>query len=153
MAKLRVLIDSDVVINWLIKEKETSTGNDIWEAPHKIIEMAVSGNIVCYISIVSLLEIQHVMRRKKSISEKQIHDDIERITCQLEVLIPDEITLIQAFNLQKERPLDPFDSILLAQVIREEIILVSRDSAFLEEAAKKCISAFNPEDFLQQVGE
>jgi len=113
----------------------------------------VSGNIVCYISILSLLEIQYVMRRKKSLSDKQIYDDIERITCQLEVLIPDEITLIQAFNLQKERPLDPFDSILLAQVIREEIILVSRDSAFLEEAAKKCISAFNPEDFLPQVGE
>jgi len=29
MAKFRVLIDSDVVINWLIKEKETSTGNDL----------------------------------------------------------------------------------------------------------------------------
>ena len=63
MEKLKVLIDSDVLLNWLIKEHESGTDKNLWEAPYRIISLAQNNNIVCYVSLISLLELQFVLRR------------------------------------------------------------------------------------------
>jgi len=91
-----------------------------------------------------------VLRRKKKRSEEDIEIDLDLIVNELDILIPDEVTLVQAYSLQKEHFLDPFDSILLSQLIGHDISLVSRDKNFIENARKANVSAFNPELFLDE---
>ncbi len=150
MEKLKVLIDSDVLLNWLTKEHESITGKNLWEAPYRIMSLAQNKNLICYVSLVSLLELQFVLRRKKKRSEEDIEIDLDLIVNELDILIPDEVTLVQAYSLQKEHFLDPFDSILLSQLIGHDISLVSRDKNFIENARKANVSAFNPELFLDE---
>jgi PIN domain nuclease of toxin-antitoxin system len=150
MEKLKVLIDSDVLLNWLIKEQETKTGKNLWEAPYRIISLAQNDNLICYVSLISLMELQFVLRRKKKRSEVEIELDLDLIVSELEILIPDEVTLVQAYNLQKQYFLDPFDSILLSQLIGHGITLVSRDKDFIEKAIKVNVSAYNPEIFIDE---
>jgi len=54
MEKLKVLIDSDVLLNWLTKEHESITGKNLWEAPYRIMSLAQNKNLICYVSLVSL---------------------------------------------------------------------------------------------------
>jgi len=150
MEKLKVLIDSDVLLNWLIKEHESGTDKNLWEAPYRIISLAQNNNIVCYVSLISLLELQFVLRRKKKRAEEDIELDLDLIISELEVLIPDEVTLVQAYTLQKKYYLDPFDSILLSQLIGYDIILISRDKALINIALRANILACSPESFLAE---
>jgi len=150
MEKLKVLIDSDVLLNWLIKEHESGTDKNLWEAPYRIISLAQNNNIVCYVSLISLLELQFVLRRKKKRAEEDIELDLDLIISELEVLIPDEVTLVQAYTLQKKYYLDPFDSILLSQLIGYDIILISRDKALINIALRSNILACSPESFLAE---
>jgi len=150
MEKLKVLIDSDVLLNWLIKEHESGTDKNLWEAPYRIISLAQNNNIVCYVSLISLLELQFVLRRKKKRAEEDIELDLDLIISELEVLIPDEVTLVQAYTLQKKYYLDPFDSILLSQLIGYDIILISRDKALINIALRANVLACSPESFLAE---
>jgi len=150
MEKLKVLVDSDVLLNWLIKEQESGTGKQLWESPYRIISLAQNNNLVCYVSLISLLELQFVLRRKKKRSEEDIELDLDLIIDELEILIPDEVTLVQAYSLQKEYYLDPFNSILLSQLVGHDITLVSRDKDFIDNAIKANIRAYNPETFLEE---
>jgi len=39
MEPARVLLDTDVIINWLIQETETTSNKELWKAPHRIIKL------------------------------------------------------------------------------------------------------------------
>jgi predicted nucleic acid-binding protein len=150
MAKLShnaVILDTDVITNWLIQEIETATGKELWKAPHKIVSLVEEQKIKGLTCLTSLLEIRYLLRRKKEYAEEQIEEDINKITSIFEVGIPDEISLLKANTLQAENFLDPFDTILLAYAnTLESTCLISRDNNFLK-VAKRFISATTPEEF------
>lgn len=145
----RLLLDTDIVINWLSKEE--IKGQALWEAPYEIIKLSEIGKIDSSISLLSLLEVRFVLRRKKNYREALIEGHIEEILSILKVLIPDEVTLLRANKLQSQHPLDPFDSILLAlATTMDSVIIVSRDASFLR-IARKFIDAKTPEDIVELI--
>jgi len=143
-----VLLDTDVLVNWLLKETETATNKNIWAAPFKIIGRVESGEIKGCVSLTSLLEIRFLMRRKKAVPDKEVNADIATLTNLFEVLIADEIQLLRADKLQEKYPLDPFDAIILSIALSlPTATLISRDTQLLKIAAKLTESA-TPEEFL-----
>lgn len=138
----RVIIDTDVLLNWLTKE------NGLWEAPLKIAKLAERKKINGVISITSLFELRYVLRRKKILSEYIIHRFCEELNTYFNIAIPNEGTLLIANNLQSKYPLGPFDSILLALAISEKpSILISRDSELLRFASF-FLKSLTPEKFI-----
>lgn len=145
----KVFVDTDVVVNWLIKETETASGKALWEAPYKIIQFIESKVVIGMISLTTVMEIRYLLRRKKSYTSQQIEDDISKLTSIFEVIIPDEISLLKANALQSEHNLDPFDAVQLSAATGLiPITLISRDKEFIQ-ISKQFIPSMFPEDFLE----
>ncbi len=144
----KVLLDTDVVINWLVQEVETVSAKELWKAPHEIVRRAEAGELRALISLTTLLEIRFLLRRKKSFSSRQVEDDLNSITSVIDVIIPDELSLLKANTLQADHPLDPFDAIHLSLCVGlEPVTLISRDDDFIK-IAKKLGTALTPEEFV-----
>lgn len=147
----KVLLDTDVITNWLTKEIETGSGKELWKAPFEIVKLIEDKKISGFISLTTLLEIRYLLRRKKSYSDQQIEDDISKITNIFDVIVPDEITLLKANSLQSVHLLDPFDAIHLSVAVGlKPITLISRDREFINMAGN-FINALNPEDFIKTI--
>ena len=147
----RVFLDTDVIVNWLIKETETASDIPLWTAPHIIIQHIESGRITGMISLTTVMEIRYLLRRKKSYGNEQIEEDISKLTSTLDIIIPDEIGLLRANSLQSDHNLDPFDAIHLATALGiSPVTLVSRDKDFIS-IAKTFVPAMLPEEFLNQL--
>lgn len=148
MEPQNLLLDTDVITNWLTKELETVSGKELWNAPFKIVRLIEEKSFVGMVSLTTLMEVRYLLRRKKSYSSRQIENDISKLTSVFEVIIPDEINLLKANSLQAERPLDPFDAIHLAVSIGlKPVTLISRDKEFIR-ISRKFIPAVYPEEFL-----
>lgn len=147
----RVLLDTDVVINWLVQEVETVSGKELWKAPYEIVRRAEKKAITAFISLTTLMEVRYLLRRKKTFVSRQVEEDLNTITSVIDVIIPDEISLLKANTLQAEHPLDPFDAIHLSLCMGlEPVTLVSRDGDFIN-IAKKFIAALAPEEFINSL--
>lgn len=147
----KTLLDTDVVVNWLIQETETVSKRELWKAPYEIIRLVENKTLSGIISLTTLMEIRYLLRRKRSYSVQQVEDDISLITAIFDVIIPDEINLLKANTLQAEYPLDPFDSIHLAICIGlKSIALISRDKDFIK-ISKQFINALTPEEYLKSI--
>ncbi|MWX60138.1 PIN domain-containing protein, partial [Francisella tularensis] len=68
----------------------------------------------------------------------------------LQIENPSQIILEEADRLQREWPLDPFDSIVLAQAISLGTMLISRDNRFLH-IAKQYLPSFSPEEYIETI--
>lgn len=146
-----ILLDTDVVVNWLLQETETASGRELWKSPYELVKRTENGSVSGMISLTTLMEIRFLLRRKKSYTIPQIEHDISKLSSIFEVTIPDEINLLKANTLQAEHLLDPFDSIHLALCIGiKPITLVSRDKDFIK-IAKKFIAAATPEEILNSI--
>lgn len=146
------LLDSDVIINWLTKE-ETSSEKHLWDAPYKIIKAIEAGRIKGFSTLINILEVRFVLRRKKGFAENKIKEDITKILELLEIIVPDETNLLSANSLQDKFALSPFDAILLsAALTKENIVLITRDNALIS-IASKLLEAANPETFLSGISE
>ena len=146
-----VLLDTDVIANWLLKETETATNKNIWKAPFEIIGRVEAKEIKGCISLTALLEIRFLLRRKKEYPPNEINQDIKKLTELFEILIPDEIELLRANKLQEEYPLDPFDAVLLSLILTlTNAILISRDTKFLKVASRLTETA-TPEEYLNKL--
>lgn len=144
----RVLLDTDVVINWLVRESETVSGKELWKSPYEIVRRAEAKALTAFISLTTLLEIRFLLRRKKSFSSRQVEDDLTAITSVIDVIIPDELSLLKANTLQAEHPLDPFDAIHLSLCMGlTPVTLISRDDGFIK-IARQFVSAQTPEEFV-----
>jgi PIN domain nuclease of toxin-antitoxin system len=141
------LIDSDVIINWLSQETETITGNPLWMAPAAILELGERKLILNHVSLCSFLEIRYVLRRKEKRDARQINSDLRAFESIVYRLTPDEEELHEADRLQEEHALDPFDSILLAQAVRKQTSLISRDLKFVN-IASHYVPAMTPEQYI-----
>ncbi|MBI4654375.1 MAG: PIN domain-containing protein [Nitrospirae bacterium] len=67
----KVFLDTDVVINWLIKEAESVSGRELWKAPYAIVKLVESKTVLGMISLTTLMEIRYLLRRKKSYTNQQ----------------------------------------------------------------------------------
>ena len=145
------IIDADVIINWLAKETDPGTETPLWESPLKIFERIEAGAVDGYVSVLSLMEVRFVLRRKKKIPEEKIKEYISRIMEIVEIVVPDEFSLFKANSLQSDNLLSPFDAILIATGMSiKNSALVTRDKS-LKSLASKFLPAVSPEDFLARV--
>jgi PIN domain nuclease of toxin-antitoxin system len=145
----KLLMDSDVLINWLTQEEEYQTNRKLWLAPSVILELGEKEQLENHISLLSVFEIRFVLRRKKRINSLEFERDIQVMQQIVKCHTPSEIELDQANQLQSEQLLDPFDSIILAQAISLQGILISRDRNFLNIASQYVLS-YSPEDYLER---
>ena len=155
MANISVFLDTDVLINWLAKEVDPNTGEELWMAPLKILKEIEAGKISGFTSIINLMEIIFVLRRKKRWKDKKIISTIGRIReiPNFSVLIPTEADMISAYSIQTVFSLDPFNSIYYSISKKRIDYIISRDSNFISiinEAEKKAV-ALTPETFLKDV--
>ncbi|HEX7064835.1 MAG TPA: PIN domain-containing protein [Bacillales bacterium] len=144
----KLMIDSDVLINWLAKERERNSNRKLWVAPTAILELGEMKQIENHLSLLSIFEIRFVLRRKKGKDFGEIEQDLNQLGHFLHIDVPTESVLQQANQLQGEWPIDPFDSILLAQTIFLDAILISRDNRFLKLAAQY-VSSYSPEGYVE----
>lgn len=145
----KLMIDSDVIVNWLVQEEEKHTQRKLWIAPTTILELGEMGKQINGLSFLSILEIRFVLRRKKLLNPTHIERDLIKICDILHVYSPTSDELNDANQLQSEQLLDPFDSILLAQAISISAPLISRDRGFLQ-IARHYTSCYTPEEYLAQ---
>ena len=143
---IRVYLDTNVLLNVWFKEEDPKTGARLWEAPLQILKAIEAGKIEGVVSIFPLMESAHVFKRNKLDPEKV--KEIENIG--IEVYIPNELVLIDAFSFQLNLGTDPYDSVALASAIAARCdVLVTRDEDFRKKAREQ-ITTLTPEEFLER---
>ena len=75
MGSIKAFLDTDVILNWLCKEA-TKEGEALWEAPYEILKKAEKEEIVLYTTLINIMEIRFVLRRKKRWKELEIEEVI-----------------------------------------------------------------------------
>ena len=155
MENISVFLDTDVLINWLAKEVDPNTGEELWRAPLRILKEIEVGELSGFTSIINLMEIIFVLRRKKRWKDEKIISTIGRIReiPNFSVLIPTEADMISAYSIQTVFALDPFNSIYYSISRRRIDYIISRDSDFISivNSTEKKLVAFTPEKFLKDV--
>ena len=155
MANISVFLDTDVLINWLAKEVDPNTGEELWRAPLRILKEIEVGELSGFTSIINLMEIIFVLRRKKRWKDEKIISTIGRIReiPNFGVLIPTEADMISAYSIQTVFALDPFNSIYYSMSRKRIDYIISRDSDFISivNSTEKKLVAFTPEKFLKDV--
>ncbi len=155
MESIRVFLDTDVLINWLAKETDPNTGEKLWEQPYRILKMIERGRISGATSLINLMEIIFVLRRKKKWKDEDIVSRVGMIQEMpgFAILIPTEADMIAAYNLQTVFRLDPFDSIYFSIARNKADHLITRDVDFIEivNSAENRNFAMTPEQFVEFV--
>ncbi len=81
MENIEALLDTDVLLNWLCKEV-TPEGEVLWESPYKILKKVEAGKVNLYTTIVNLMEIRFMLRRRKKWNYSEIEKtltDLQKI--------------------------------------------------------------------------
>jgi predicted nucleic acid-binding protein len=150
MGNISAYLDTDVLLNWLCEEANGRTGAKLWKAPLEIIKASENKNIAGCTSLLNLIEIRFVLRRKKKWTEKEIETTISKIHSIIAVIIPNTDDIISAYSLQGECNLDPFDAIYLAISKEKCDKLITRDATFINLANEiKPDFALTPEEFVE----
>ena len=141
-----VFADTDVLINWLAHEKESQTARPLWPAVEKILLAIQNKKLRGATSIITIMEVRAFLRRGTRISKKQVEKEINKINSLLNILVPNDITLLLANQIQIDTSLMPIDSIQLA-IVQENspATLVTRDKELLL-AAKGLACSATPEE-------
>ena len=147
------ILDSDVLLNWLTQEEDPLANIILWDAPHKIMRLIEYGSVEGHTTLINLMEIRFVLRRKKGLSERTIRELLNKLLLLVKVIIPDEINLLEAHGLQEEIPLSPVDAIILgvASSLKDRhALLITRDKE-LASASKGVVTVLTPENFLKTI--
>ncbi|WP_010477447.1 PIN domain-containing protein [Thermococcus zilligii] len=144
---IRVYLDTNVLLNVWFKEENPKTGEKLWNAPLQILELVENGKIEGVVSIFTLMESVQVFKRNKLDPERV--KEIEDVG--IEVYIPNELTLIDAFSFQLKLGTDPYDSVALASALASGCdVLITRDEDFRKKAEEQ-IRILSPEEFLEWI--
>ena len=144
---IRAYLDTNVLLNVWFKEEDPKTGARLWDAPFRILKLVENGSIEGVVSIFTLMESAHVFKRNGVNPEKT--KEIENIG--IEVYVPDELTLIDAFSFQLKLGTDPYDSVALASALASGCdVLITRDEDFRRKAGGQ-ITMLSPEEFLEWI--
>lgn len=155
MAAIKVFLDTDVLINWLAKEIDPQTGEQLWKASYQILKRIENGRLSGYTTLLNLMEIVFVLRRKKRWKEEKISRTVSKIQSipHLTLGVPTDADIITAYNLQSRFPLGPFGAIYYAIAHGTVDYLVSRDKALIATVnqAESRSMALSPEDLLKKL--
>lgn len=143
-----IFFDTDVLINWLSRERESRTGKPLWPAVEEILKAIQSKKVKGATSIISIMELRSFLRVRTKIAKAQIEKEIIKINGLLNILVPNDITMLSASQIQTETNLRPIDSIQVA-IVHENLpaTLVSRDKELLS-TSKNFVPATTPEELL-----
>ncbi len=154
---MNVLLDTNIFFNIWRKEVDDA-GRQLWKGSKALIDEIVSGQLVGYISIISLMEIAVVIRKTGAEigkSEKEIErelkkrlDEIQKIP-NLNLLLPTSIDFGIAWSYLYEKKLTPFDSLILSSASAMQIPIITRDSTFKNKSSK-IVEFYQPEEFLDK---
>ncbi len=115
--------------------------------------MIEKGKISGATSLINLMEITFVLRRKKKWKDEDIVPKVGMIQemPNFAVLIPTEADIIAAYNLQTLFRLDPFDSMYFAITRNKVDHIITRDAEFIEivNSAENRNFAMTPEQFVE----
>jgi len=151
MAKSKVLLDSNCLINWLAKEVDEASGIAFWKSSYQIALLAENEEIDAYIALTTLMEVRFVLRRKKRIPLNLVEKDIATLRELFHTIVPDELRILHAESLQRDEPLGPFDALLLSIALAiEDVIIITRDKQFFS-VARKYLPTHTPESFLESI--
>ncbi|MBI3582914.1 MAG: type II toxin-antitoxin system VapC family toxin [Nitrospinae bacterium] len=137
----RVFIDSNIFLNFLLKEE------DFYEGSKRLLTRIEKGEIEGITTLINIMEILSVLRKRSRAKDSEIIRDVDTIgeIQNLEIIIPNEIHIAQAFEIQKKAKLLPTDAILISTARDFSSIFVSRD-AELKQRASSFISVVKPEE-------
>ena len=142
---IRAYLDTNVLPNVWFEEEDPKTGAKLWEAPLHILKAIEAEKIEGVISIFTLMESAHVFKRSGLNPERV--KEIENVG--IEVYIPNELVLIDAFSFQLKLGTALYDSVALASAIASRCnVLVTRDESFKKKARKQ-VTTLTPEEFLE----
>jgi len=137
----RAFLDSNIFLNFLLKEEGFYEG-----AKHLLIQIE-KGDMEGITTIINIMEILAVLRKRAKTRDSEIIKDVEKIgeIQNLEIIIPNEIHIAQAFEIQKKTKLMPIDAILISTARDFSEVFISRDNE-LKKRASGFISITEPED-------
>ena len=137
----RIFIDSNIFLNFLLKEEGS------YEGSKHLLTRIEKGDMEGVTTLINIMEILAVLRKRSRAKDSQIIKDIETIgeIQNLEIIIPNEIHIAQAFEIQKKTKLLPTDAILISTAKDFSDTFVSRD-AELKQKASSFISIVKPEE-------
>lgn len=143
-----VFLDTDVLINWLTHEKESQTGKPLWPSVENILINVQTKKVRGAASIISIMELRSFLSRDKKLSKTLIEKEITKINSLLNILIPNDITILLANQIQYETTFTPIDAIQVALVYENlPATFISRDKELLL-TSKKFIATATPEEIL-----
>ena len=102
-----VFLDTDVLINWLAHERESHTTKPLWPAVEKILLTIQAKKLRGATSIISIMELRSFLRRDKKLAKTLIEAEIAKINSLLSILVPNDITILLANQIQSELSLTP----------------------------------------------
>ncbi|NOZ76750.1 MAG: PIN domain-containing protein [Euryarchaeota archaeon] len=143
----RVFLDSDVLLNVLLKE-EGKGGEKLWEAPVRILNLIGAGRLSGSTSIINLMEIRTVLSRKKKWKKALIFQKEKELKESLDILIPTWTDHIKADKYHRETFLYPMDCLILTLAGNNNYQLITRDSGLLSQ---EIVESVNPDDFVKTV--
>ena len=131
--------------------KESRTGKPLWPAVEELLKTIQFKKAKGATSIVSIMELRSFLRVRTKIPKAKIEKEITKINELLNILVPNDITMLSANQIQAETGLTPIDSIQIA-IVRENLpaTLVSRDKELLS-TSKNLIPATTPEELLSHI--
>lgn len=137
----RVFIDSNIFLNFLLKEER------LYEGSKNLLLRIEKGSIEGITTLINIMEILAVLRKRSKTKDIEIVKDVEIIgeIQNLGIVIPNEIHIAQAFEIQKKSKLLPIDAILVSIAKDFSDIFVSRDVE-LKQKASDFIKVAEPED-------
>ena len=106
----RIFIDSNIFLNFLLKEEGS------YESSKHLLTRIEKGYMEGVTTVINIMEILAVLRKSSRAKDSQIIKDIETIgeIQNIEIIIPNEIHIAQAFEIQKKTKLLPTDAILIS---------------------------------------
>ena len=137
----KVFVDSNIFLNFLLKEEQSYAGSK------QLLERIEKGEIEGITTLVNIMEILAILRKKSSMKDDEIVRDVEKLgeVHNLEIIIPGEIHIAQAFEIQKKSKLMPADSIIVSIAKEFADVLVSRDKE-LQKKASSFVPVVEPEN-------
>ena len=141
MPPKRIFIDSNIFLNFLLKEENFYAGSK------RLLENLESGQMEGITTLVNLMEVLAVLRKYSKRHDAAIIKDVEELgeMSNLHVVIPNEMHIVEAYNIQKQLKLLPADSILLAVACDFAEVFITRDEELIRKA-KTLLPMAKPED-------
>ena len=143
-----IFLDTDVLINWLVHEKESRTDKPLWPSVEKILLNIQDKKLRGATSILSIMEIRTFLGRETKANKAYTEREVSKINSLLSILVPNDITILLANQIQVKTGLTVIDAIQVA-IVQENLpsTLITRDNELLT-TAKTFIPAATPEELL-----